>query len=151
MVGARRRARARAAAARASPSASSRRPPSVGGAALPENRAAEQYVDRLEQLGARVVAAELPEPADDTWPLFYHEAGESHRATFPERAADYGENVRAKLEQAQTLDPAAVARARDAVAARGASTGPRSISTSRPCSASTCRPSTATSSRCGSR
>ena len=35
--------------------------------------------------------------------------------------------------------------------ASGASTSPRSISTSRPCSASTCRPSTATSSRCGSR
>ena len=34
------------------------KPPSVGGAALPENRAAEQYVERLEELGARVVEAE---------------------------------------------------------------------------------------------
>ena len=33
------------------------KPPSVGGAALPENRAAEQYVERLEELGARVVEA----------------------------------------------------------------------------------------------
>ena len=67
------------------------KPPSVGGPALPENRAAEQYVERLEQLGARVVAGEIPEPADDTWPLFFGEAAESHRATFPERADDYGD------------------------------------------------------------
>ena len=91
------------------------KPPSVGGRALPENRAAEQYVVRLEELGARVVAAEIPEPADDTWPLFFHEAAESHRATFPEQAAEYGENVRAKLEHAQTIDPAKVERARKAV------------------------------------
>jgi Asp-tRNA(Asn)/Glu-tRNA(Gln) amidotransferase A subunit family amidase len=93
------------------------KPPSVGGPALPENGAAEQYVERLEQLGARVVAADIPEPADDTWPLFLHEAAESHRATFPERAADYGENVRHKLELAQTLDRTEVGRARDAVQA----------------------------------
>ncbi|HUQ22052.1 MAG TPA: amidase, partial [Gaiellaceae bacterium] len=92
------------------------KPPSVGGPALPANRTAEQYVERLEHLGARVVAAEIPEPADDTWPLFFQEAAESHRSTFPERAADYGGNVRAKLEHAQTLDPAAVAHAREAVA-----------------------------------
>jgi Asp-tRNA(Asn)/Glu-tRNA(Gln) amidotransferase A subunit family amidase len=91
------------------------KPPSVGGSALPENRAAEQYVEQLEQLGARVVAAEIPEPADDTWPLFFGEAAESHRATFPERASDYGDNVRSKLEHAQTVEPAAVARAREAV------------------------------------
>jgi aspartyl-tRNA(Asn)/glutamyl-tRNA(Gln) amidotransferase subunit A len=91
------------------------RPPSVGGPALPENRAAEQYVERLEQLGARVVEAEIPEPPEDTWPLFFHEAAQSHRATFPERAPEYGANVRAKLELAQAVDPAAVERARDAV------------------------------------
>jgi aspartyl-tRNA(Asn)/glutamyl-tRNA(Gln) amidotransferase subunit A len=90
-------------------------PPSVGGPALPENRAAEHYVEKLEQLGARVVEAKIPEPVDDTWPLFFHEAAESHRTTFPERAADYGENVRSKLQHAQTVEPAAVARALDAV------------------------------------
>jgi aspartyl-tRNA(Asn)/glutamyl-tRNA(Gln) amidotransferase subunit A len=90
-------------------------PPSVGGTALPANRAAEQYVEKLEQLGATVVEATIPEPVDDTWPLFFHEAAESHRTTFPERAADYGENVRSKLQHAQTVEPAAVARARDAV------------------------------------
>jgi aspartyl-tRNA(Asn)/glutamyl-tRNA(Gln) amidotransferase subunit A len=93
------------------------KPPSVGGRALPENRAAEQYVGRLEELGARVVEAEVPEPQADTWPLFFHEAAESHRATFPSRADEYGENVRVKLDQAQTVDPADVDRAREAVGA----------------------------------
>jgi aspartyl-tRNA(Asn)/glutamyl-tRNA(Gln) amidotransferase subunit A len=91
------------------------KPPSVGGTALPENRAAEQYVERLEELGARVVEAEIPEPSDDTWPLFFHEAAESHRATFPARADEYGENVRGKLGQAQAVTPPEADRARDAV------------------------------------
>ncbi len=91
------------------------RPPSVGGPALPENRAAEAYVSRLERLGARVVEASIPEPPDDTWPLFLHEAATAHRATFPDRAAEYGANVRTKLELAQEVDPAEVERARRSV------------------------------------
>ena len=91
------------------------KPPSVGGAALPENRAAEQYVERLERLGARVVEAEIPEPPEDTWPLFFHEAAQSHRATFPERASEYGDNVRTKLELAHAVEPPAAELARDAV------------------------------------
>jgi Asp-tRNA(Asn)/Glu-tRNA(Gln) amidotransferase A subunit family amidase len=91
------------------------KPPSVGGRAPAENRSAEQYVERLEQLGARVVDAEVPDPPDDTWPLFFHEAAESHRATFPARADEYGENVRAKLEHAQTVEPDAVEVARESV------------------------------------
>ena len=92
------------------------KPPSVGGGApVAENRAAEQYVERLEELGARVVHATVPEPPEDTWPLFFHEAAESHRATFPSRADEYGDNVRAKLEHAQTIDPAEVDVAREAV------------------------------------
>jgi Asp-tRNA(Asn)/Glu-tRNA(Gln) amidotransferase A subunit family amidase len=92
------------------------KPPSVGGGPpVVENRSAEQYVARLEELGARVVEAEIPDPPEDTWPLFFHEAAESHRATFPARAEEYGENVRAKLEHAQTIDPADVDRAREAV------------------------------------
>jgi Asp-tRNA(Asn)/Glu-tRNA(Gln) amidotransferase A subunit family amidase len=91
------------------------RPPSVGGSPAAENRAAEQYVTRLEELGARVVEALIPEPPGDTWPLFFHEAAESHRATFPSRADEYGDNVRAKLEQAQTIDPANADRARESV------------------------------------
>jgi aspartyl-tRNA(Asn)/glutamyl-tRNA(Gln) amidotransferase subunit A len=91
------------------------RPPSVGGPPAAENRAAEQYVAQLESLGARVVETSIPEPPDDTWPLFFHEAAESHRATFPSRADEYGDNVRAKLEHAQTIDPAEADRARDSV------------------------------------
>jgi aspartyl-tRNA(Asn)/glutamyl-tRNA(Gln) amidotransferase subunit A len=90
-------------------------PPSVGGPTPPSNHDAEKYVDRLQALGAFVVDATIPEPPDDTWPLFFHEAAESHRATFPARADEYGENVRAKLEQAQAVDPDDVERARAAV------------------------------------
>ena len=91
------------------------RPPSVGGPALPENRAAEAYVEQLEALGARVVETTIPEPRADTWPLFFHEAAQAHRATFPARAEEYSANVRAKLELAQEVDPAEVDRARAAV------------------------------------
>ena len=91
------------------------RPPSVGGTSADENRSAEQYIERLEELGARVVETTIAEPPDDTWPLFFHEAAESHRKTFPSRADEYGDNVRAKLEQAQTIDPDDVVRARKAV------------------------------------
>ena len=93
------------------------RPPSVGGAALPANPAAETYVEQLEALGAEVVETTIPEPPDDTWPLFFHEAAEAHRSTFPARADEYGDNVRQKLELAQTVDPGEVERARSAVAA----------------------------------
>jgi Asp-tRNA(Asn)/Glu-tRNA(Gln) amidotransferase A subunit family amidase len=89
----------------------------VGGPATAVNRAGEAYVDRLEELGARVVEAEIPEPPDDTWPLFFHEAAEAHRDTFPARADEYGDNVRSKLEEAQAVDPNEVQRARASVRA----------------------------------
>ena len=92
-----------------------RQPPSVGGPALPANGAAEAHVERLEELGARVVEAAIAEPAADTWPLFFHEAAESHRATYPERADEYGDNVRAKLELAQGVDRNELDAARAAV------------------------------------
>jgi Asp-tRNA(Asn)/Glu-tRNA(Gln) amidotransferase A subunit family amidase len=88
------------------------RPPSVGDGRIPEGSdAGEQWVAGLERLGARVVAASVPEPAANTWPLFFEEAATSHRATFPARAAEYGDNIRAKLELAQQRDPAEVAAA----------------------------------------
>ena len=92
------------------------RPPSVGDGNRPEeNLAAEQYVERLEGLGARCVRAEIPEPEANTWPVFFHEARESHRATFPVRASEYGDNVRRKLELAQSVDADEVAAAYRAV------------------------------------
>jgi aspartyl-tRNA(Asn)/glutamyl-tRNA(Gln) amidotransferase subunit A len=88
------------------------RPPSVGDGTRPdENLAAEQYVGRLAELGARCRPAVIPEPEANTWPLFFHEAAGSHRATFPSRAEEYGDNVRSKLELARKVDGAAVAAA----------------------------------------
>jgi aspartyl-tRNA(Asn)/glutamyl-tRNA(Gln) amidotransferase subunit A len=94
------------------------RPPSVGDGNRPdENLAAEQYVERLEALGARCVGAEIPEPEANTWPVFFHEAKESHRATFPARADEYGDNVRRKLELAQSVDSNQVAAGYKAIEA----------------------------------
>jgi aspartyl-tRNA(Asn)/glutamyl-tRNA(Gln) amidotransferase subunit A len=88
------------------------RPPSVGDGRIPEgSEVAEQWVAGLERLGARVVAASIPEPSANTWPLFFHEAAESHRATFPSRRDEYGENIRFKLDLAQRHDPEVVAAA----------------------------------------
>lgn len=70
--------------------------------------AAEQWVGRLEQLGAQVVEAAIPAPPADTWPVFQHEAIRSHAATFPSRADEYGSAIRAKLEAAHRVRPDAV-------------------------------------------
>ena len=95
------------------------RPPPVGPERdpPPADERAWAYAARLEQLGARVVEAELPGPGADTWPLFYAEAAESHRATFPSRRDEYGEVVRAKLDDAQRFGPAEAEEARRAVLA----------------------------------
>ena len=94
------------------------RPPSVGDGRRPErNSAAEAYVERLERLGARCVAAEIPEPEANTWPVFFHEARSSHSETFPSRADEYGDNVRRKLELAQSVDSADVEAGYRAIAA----------------------------------
>jgi aspartyl-tRNA(Asn)/glutamyl-tRNA(Gln) amidotransferase subunit A len=88
------------------------RPPSVGDGRLTDRSdTAERWVPGLERLGARVVAASIPEPAANTWPLFFHEAAESHRDTFPARAEEYGDNIRAKLTLAQRRDPEVVSAA----------------------------------------
>jgi Asp-tRNA(Asn)/Glu-tRNA(Gln) amidotransferase A subunit family amidase len=70
--------------------------------------AAEAWVSRLESLGARVVEASMPGPEANTWPVFEHEAARSHAATFPSRADEYGDVMRAKLEGAQRIDTDAV-------------------------------------------
>ena len=65
---------------------------------------------------------ELPEPEADVWPVFYAGAAESHRATYPARADDYGPSIRAKLVRAVAHDAggrAACARGDGGVAARG--------------------------------
>ena len=83
-----------------------RKAPWVGGEYVPEpTDVAEQWVADLERLGATVVEAEIPEPEANTWPLFEHEAADSHRETFPSRADDYGFTIRPKLERAQEVQP----------------------------------------------
>jgi aspartyl-tRNA(Asn)/glutamyl-tRNA(Gln) amidotransferase subunit A len=65
--------------------------------------------------GRREVELRLPDRTD--WgPAFRREALESHEGLFPERAEDYGEDVRESLEEAQELtdaDVRAAARVRD--------------------------------------
>jgi Asp-tRNA(Asn)/Glu-tRNA(Gln) amidotransferase A subunit family amidase len=74
------------------------------------------FAERLEALGARAVEVELPVPRGDTWPVFYGEAAVSHHATYPQRRDDYGKTVRAKLDDAQSVDRATLASARSALA-----------------------------------
>jgi hypothetical protein len=86
-----------------------RRAPSLAdGRETESSDAADQWVGRLEQLGARVVEAAVSSPASDTWPVFQHEAARSHAATFPSRADEYGAAIRAKLTAAQRVSPDAV-------------------------------------------
>jgi aspartyl-tRNA(Asn)/glutamyl-tRNA(Gln) amidotransferase subunit A len=59
---------------------------------------------------------ELPVPEADVWPVFYADAAESHRGLYPERAAEYGPAISAKLERAVDTTPEEARRARAAVA-----------------------------------
>ncbi len=93
-----------------------RQAPEVGdGQAGLESDLAEDAVERLHRLGARVVEARVPPPEANSWPLFNREAAESHRGLFPERADEYGDNVRAKLELAQRVPDDEVAAARRSI------------------------------------
>jgi aspartyl-tRNA(Asn)/glutamyl-tRNA(Gln) amidotransferase subunit A len=77
-------------------------PPGIGdGRETETSDDAEAWVTDLERLGARVVEARVPDPTANTWPLFQHEALQSHAATFPSRADEYGELMRTKLRAAQ--------------------------------------------------
>jgi aspartyl-tRNA(Asn)/glutamyl-tRNA(Gln) amidotransferase subunit A len=83
-----------------------RQPPGIGdGRATETSDAAEAWVGDLERLGVRVVESRVPEPSANTWPQFQHEALQSHAATFPSRAGEYGALMRKKLEAAQRARP----------------------------------------------
>jgi aspartyl-tRNA(Asn)/glutamyl-tRNA(Gln) amidotransferase subunit A len=83
-----------------------RQPPGIGdGRETERSDAAEAWVADLERLGARVVEATIPEPSANTWPQFQHEALQSHAATFPSRADEYGELMQKKLRAAQRATP----------------------------------------------
>jgi len=79
-----------------------RQPPGIGdGRETERSDAAEAWVGDLERLGARVVETRIPDATANTWPQFQHEALQSHAATFPSRADEYGELMQKKLRAAQ--------------------------------------------------
>ena len=81
-----------------------RQPPGIGdGRPTERSDLAERWVAELEGQGARVVEARIPEPSANTWPQFQYEAAQSHVATFPSRADEYGALMRGKLEAAQLV------------------------------------------------
>jgi aspartyl-tRNA(Asn)/glutamyl-tRNA(Gln) amidotransferase subunit A len=83
-----------------------RQPPEIGdGRATEQSDAAEAWVSELERHGALVVETRVPDASANTWPQFQHEAKQSHAATFPARADEYGETMRTKLEAAQLVRP----------------------------------------------
>jgi aspartyl-tRNA(Asn)/glutamyl-tRNA(Gln) amidotransferase subunit A len=94
-----------------------RRPPEIGdGRPTETSDAAAGWTSELERLGARVVEATVPDATADTWPFFQYEARESHRETFPSRADEYGEPMRAKLGAAHRVTDEAIEAGRRAVA-----------------------------------
>jgi len=83
-----------------------RQPPGIGDRRETEHSdAAEAWAADLERLGARVVETRIPDATANTWPQFQHEALQSHAATFPSRADDYGELMQKKLRAAQRASP----------------------------------------------
>jgi aspartyl-tRNA(Asn)/glutamyl-tRNA(Gln) amidotransferase subunit A len=83
-----------------------RQPPGIGdGRETERSDAAEAWVGDLERLGARVIEARVPEPSANTWPQFQHEALQSHAATWPSRADEYGELMQKKLRAAERATP----------------------------------------------
>jgi len=78
---------------------------------------AEQWAAELERLGATVVEASIPGADADMWPLFLHEAAQSHAATFPSRGDEYTHVMQVKLAAAHRVAPADVERAYEAMRA----------------------------------
>jgi Asp-tRNA(Asn)/Glu-tRNA(Gln) amidotransferase A subunit family amidase len=74
-----------------------------------------RHAARLEDLGARLVEVELPEPTADVVAVVQAEAARSHAGLYPERRDDYGEDTRAKLDAARRVTPAAERDGRRAI------------------------------------
>ncbi len=93
-----------------------RRPPGVGdGRETETSDAVDGWSADLGRLGAQVIEASVPDPTANTWPLFNHEALESHRVTFPSRADEYSHVCRTKLEIALSTTDEEVAEAYRAI------------------------------------
>jgi aspartyl-tRNA(Asn)/glutamyl-tRNA(Gln) amidotransferase subunit A len=94
-------------------------PPRVGAPTdvTARDERAAALLERLRDFGTDADEVELPVPDADPWPVFYYEAGASHRATFPARRDEYGPTIRAKLDQSRHVDPGVAEAARAAIAA----------------------------------
>jgi Asp-tRNA(Asn)/Glu-tRNA(Gln) amidotransferase A subunit family amidase len=93
-----------------------RRPPELAdGREVETSDLAEQWVADLERLGARVVESSVPGPSANPWPQFGHEALQSHKATWPSRADEYGYVLRKKLQAAERETPEAIEAAYRAI------------------------------------
>jgi aspartyl-tRNA(Asn)/glutamyl-tRNA(Gln) amidotransferase subunit A len=93
-----------------------RQPPEIGdGRETERSDAAEAWVADLERLGARVVEARVPDAGANTWPQFQHEALQSHAATYPSRADEYGELMQKKLGAALRATPEEIEAAYHAI------------------------------------
>ena len=93
-----------------------RQPPEIGdGRETERSDAAEAWVSDLERLGARVVEARVPDACANTWPQFQHEALQSHAATYPSRADEYGELMQKKLAAALRATPEGIEAAYRAI------------------------------------
>ncbi len=77
--------------------------------AAPPDERALGLAGRVEELGVRCEEVRLPVPEANLWPIFYAEAAQSHRDTFPARREEYGPTIRAKLDDAQRVDAEALA------------------------------------------
>ena len=95
---------------------SARRARRAGSPMMPAGRARlARHAARLEDLGARLVEVELPEPTADVVAVVQAEAARSHGGLYPERRHDYGDDTRAKLDAARRVTPAAERDGRRAV------------------------------------
>jgi Asp-tRNA(Asn)/Glu-tRNA(Gln) amidotransferase A subunit family amidase len=74
-----------------------------------------QYAARLEDLGARIVDVELPEPDADVVAVVQAEAAITHSKLYPERCAEYGEDTRSKLDAARSVTAIAAYEGRLAI------------------------------------
>ena len=93
-----------------------RQPPQIGdGRETERSDEAEAWVADLERLGARVVEARVPDASANTWPQFQHEALQSHAATYPSRADEYGELMQKKLGAALKATPEEIEAAYGAI------------------------------------
>jgi len=101
-------------APRASPHEPSSTGPEVAESWLPRE-GIERVAAQLEELGARVVEAALPEPEAQIVPLFLFEAAVAHREFFPAQRDRYGPDTQLKWDAAHKVPAIDVYEAQQAL------------------------------------